>query len=63
MSKGLHSLYKKLLDIALEWDEASSNDIRSILSCVVIYSRPLTVLELSKACQLHQYEEDIETRV
>ncbi|KAK0717606.1 hypothetical protein B0T26DRAFT_300152 [Lasiosphaeria miniovina] len=63
MPKELDSLYKKLLDTALNQDEVSRDDIRRILSCVAICSRPLTVLELSEACHLHQDEEDVETRV
>jgi hypothetical protein len=63
MPKGLHSLYKKLLDTALELNEARRDDIRRILSCVAVCLRPLSVLELSEACQLHRDEEDVETRV
>jgi hypothetical protein len=61
--KGLHSLYKKLLETALEQSETSGDDIRRVLSCVAVSSRPLTVSELSEACQLHQEEKDVETRL
>ncbi|KAK0710162.1 hypothetical protein B0T26DRAFT_596694, partial [Lasiosphaeria miniovina] len=63
MPKELDSLYKKLLDTVLNQDEVSHDDIRRILSCVAVCSRPLTVLELSEACRLHQDEEGAETRV
>lgn len=61
--KGLNALYKALLEAALKQDETGGDDIRRILSCVAISSRPLTVSELSEACQLHQEEEDVETRI
>lgn len=61
--KGLNALYKALLESALKHNKTGGDDIRRILSCVAISSRPLTVSELSEACQLHQEEEDIETRI
>ncbi len=62
MPKGLHSLYKRLLDTALEEEEADNMDlIRRILSFVAVCLRPLSVTELSEACQLYQ-NEDVETR-
>ncbi|KAL5085380.1 hypothetical protein Trisim1_010606 [Trichoderma cf. simile WF8] len=61
MPKGLHSLYKALLETAQEESEAGI--IRSILSLVAVCMQPLNVLELSEACQLFEEEEDIETRV
>jgi hypothetical protein len=61
--KGLTSLYTKLLEAALKNSESIGNDFRHLLSCVVVSSRPLTVLELAEACQLHQEEEDFETRL
>ncbi|KAF3076247.1 hypothetical protein CFAM422_001038 [Trichoderma lentiforme] len=61
MPKGLHSLYKTLLDTAQEKSE--SNILRHILSLVAVCMRPLSVLELSEACQLYEEEADIETRV
>ncbi|KAL6825835.1 hypothetical protein J3E69DRAFT_335140 [Trichoderma sp. SZMC 28015] len=61
MPKGLHSLYKALLEAAQE--ESEADIIRSILSLVAVCMRPLNVLELSEACQLFEEEEDIETRV
>ncbi|KAF4455375.1 Vegetative incompatibility protein HET-E-1 [Fusarium austroafricanum] len=64
MPKGLHSLYKKLLDTAIEYsDPMDGCPIQRILSFVAVCLRPLSVLELSEACQLHQDEEDVETRI
>ncbi|KAH7163709.1 Pfs, NACHT, and ankyrin domain protein [Fusarium sp. MPI-SDFR-AT-0072] len=64
MPKDLHSLYKKLLDTALEHRGlAHQVQVQRILSFVAVCLRPLTVLELSEACQLHQNEEDLETRI
>lgn len=63
MPKGLHALYRKLINVAIEHSEAGGGDIQRLMSCVAICSRPLTVLELSEACQLHQEEEDVETRI
>ncbi|KAM4061089.1 NACHT domain-containing protein [Hirsutella rhossiliensis] len=62
MPKGLHSLYKRLLHTALERDTAKADDVRLILSFVAVCLRPLSVLELSEACQLHMNEDDAETR-
>lgn len=61
--KGLNALYKALLEIALKYDKTGGDDIRRIISCVAISSRPLTVSELSKVYQLHQEEENIKTRI
>jgi DNA polymerase III delta prime subunit len=63
MPSGLHSLYKKLLDTALERQGARPEVICRILSCVVVCLRPLSLLEFSEACQLYQEEEDTETRM
>ncbi|KAH6970504.1 hypothetical protein BKA56DRAFT_678495 [Ilyonectria sp. MPI-CAGE-AT-0026] len=62
MPKGLHSLYKRLLDTALE-QRAGAREVRRILSFVAVCLRPLSVLELSEACQLHLDEEDVQTRI
>jgi proteasome lid subunit RPN8/RPN11 len=59
MPKGLHSLYKKLLNTAQEGSEAGI--IKRILGLVAVCVRPLCVLELSEACQLYE-NEDTETR-
>lgn len=59
--KGLDSLYKTLLETTLEQNDI--DDIRRILSCIAVCLRPLTVSELSEACQLYQEEEDFETRL
>lgn len=61
MPKGLHSLYKTLLETAQK--ESDADIIRQILSLVALCMQPLSVLELSEACQLFEEEEDIETRV
>ncbi|KAL6695141.1 hypothetical protein J3F84DRAFT_39355 [Trichoderma pleuroticola] len=61
MPKGLHSLYKTLLDTAQE--ESGTDILQRILSLVALCTRPLSVLELSEACQLYEDEVDIETRV
>ncbi|KAL7912268.1 hypothetical protein GGI35DRAFT_444828 [Trichoderma velutinum] len=61
MPKGLHSLYKTLLNTAQE--ESGADTVRRILSLIAACMRPLSVLELSEACQLYEEEEDTETRV
>ncbi|KAL6814600.1 hypothetical protein V8C40DRAFT_282940 [Trichoderma camerunense] len=60
MPKGLHSLYTTLLDTAQE--DSGVDTIRRILSLIAVCVRPLSVLELSEACQLYEEEVDIETR-
>ncbi|PVH72154.1 hypothetical protein DL98DRAFT_433760 [Cadophora sp. DSE1049] len=62
MPQGLHSLHKRLLDTALKRKAAKPDDIRRILSCVTVCLRPLSLSELSEACQLHQDEDDDGTR-
>ncbi|KAJ5641398.1 PfsNACHTand Ankyrin domain protein [Penicillium lividum] len=61
--KGLTLLFQQLLDTASKQSEVSGDDIRQLLSYVAISRWPLTVSELSEACQLHQEEEDFETRL
>ncbi|KAK7398584.1 hypothetical protein QQX98_012040 [Neonectria punicea] len=63
MPEGLHSLYKMLLNAAVQQNGAGANVIRRILSFVAVCLRPLSVLELSEACQLHLEEEDVQTRL
>ncbi|OWT42418.1 Pfs, NACHT, and Ankyrin domain protein [Pochonia chlamydosporia 170] len=60
--RGLHSIYERLLDTALE-REGAKDVIRLILGFVAVSLRPLSLLELSEACQLHPDEEDTETRI
>lgn len=60
--EGLDSLYKELLDGALQQKWARADIIRCILISVAFSLRPLSVLELSEVCQLHLDEEDTETR-
>ncbi|KAL7812767.1 hypothetical protein V8C26DRAFT_406512 [Trichoderma gracile] len=62
MPKGLHSLYRRLLDTALA-QSPEPNIIKRILSFVVVALRPLSVDELSTSCELHQDETDMETRL
>lgn len=44
MSKGLHLLYKKLLDAALESNKASADVIRRILAFIAVSLQLLSVL-------------------
>ncbi|KAK4070042.1 hypothetical protein Purlil1_13560 [Purpureocillium lilacinum] len=62
MPKGLHSLYKRLLDTALEQNTAKADEVRLILSLVTVSRRPLSLMELAEVCQLHADEDDAETR-
>lgn len=55
--KGLHSLYKKLLDIARA-ENGDRDTSKRILSLVAVSLRPLGLLELSAAFQLHQNEDE-----
>lgn len=72
MPTELHSLYKKLLDKAVEKEvrnqaalgqKGSASGIKTILSFVAVSKRPLSLLELSEACKLHLEEDDVQTRV
>ncbi|KAH8889903.1 hypothetical protein GQ53DRAFT_794963 [Thozetella sp. PMI_491] len=54
LPKGLHALYEALLDTALQSEGAEENVIQDILSSVAIALRPLSLLELSAACRLHE---------
>ncbi|KAL7894112.1 hypothetical protein HDV64DRAFT_260777 [Trichoderma sp. TUCIM 5745] len=63
MPKGLPSLYKRLLDTTLEQEDSGADMVRRVLSLVAVCKRPLSVLELSEACQIYQEEVDIETRI
>jgi ankyrin repeat protein len=60
MPRGLSSLYQKLLEKAIE-ENGGNHGIRQILSTAAVSLRPLSLLELSSACQLHE-DEDEETR-
>lgn len=62
MPEELHLLYKSLLDKASGQNKNDSKVIRRILSCVAISQRPLSIAELSDACQMYQYEDDLMTR-
>ncbi|KAG9249645.1 uncharacterized protein F5Z01DRAFT_473127 [Emericellopsis atlantica] len=52
---GLQSLYKQLLDAALEQDE-DSDVIKRLLSFVIVARRPFSTRELASACRLYQDE-------
>ncbi|KAK1688656.1 pfs domain-containing protein, partial [Colletotrichum godetiae] len=60
--RGLTYLYKRLLDTALEHN-AGADGLQRILNCVAVCVRPLSVLELSEACELHLDEDDEQTRI
>ncbi|KAF3074318.1 hypothetical protein CFAM422_003727 [Trichoderma lentiforme] len=62
MPKGLTSLYEKLLQTAVE-DEYSDNTVRRILGFITVSFEALSILELADACQLHQDEPDVWTRI
>src|SRR4029077_13153118 len=62
LPRGLHSLYQELLDMALKHGEEDNQTIRQMLSFVAISRRPLSVAELSEACQLY-HDEDEEDRL
>ncbi|KAN0070390.1 hypothetical protein V8E54_011259 [Elaphomyces granulatus] len=62
LPRGLHSLYRELLDTALENGDADNGTIIQMLSFVAVSRRPLSVAELSEACQLY-HDEDEESRV
>ncbi|KAI1172200.1 hypothetical protein F4777DRAFT_582141 [Nemania sp. FL0916] len=59
--QGLHSLYRKLLDTAVTRKGATASNIKRILSLVIACEEPLSLLELSEACELHHMEEDTDT--
>ncbi|KAL7796233.1 hypothetical protein V8C43DRAFT_278617 [Trichoderma afarasin] len=63
MPKGLISLYKSLLKTATEGETSECVAIRRILSFVAISFEALSVRALSEACQLHQDEPDMDTRL
>ena len=62
LPRGLHSLYQELLDTALKHGEEDNQTIIQMLSFVAISRRPLSVAELSEACQLY-HDEDEENRL
>ncbi|KAL6821984.1 hypothetical protein J3E69DRAFT_339720 [Trichoderma sp. SZMC 28015] len=63
MPKGLISLYQNLLKTATEDETSESVAVRRILSFVVVSFEALSVRALSEACQLHQDEPDLDTRL
>ena len=62
LPRGLHSLYQELLDTALKNGDEDNGTIIQMLSFVAVSRRPLSVAELSEACQLY-HDEDEESRV
>ncbi|KAN0077644.1 vegetative incompatibility protein HET-E-1 [Elaphomyces granulatus] len=62
LPRGLHSLYQELLDTALESGDEDNQTIIQMLSFVAVSRRPLSVAELSEACQLY-HDEDEESRL
>ncbi|KAN0077840.1 hypothetical protein V8E54_006144 [Elaphomyces granulatus] len=62
LPRGLHSLYQELLDTALNRGKRDNQIIIQMLSFVAISRRPLSVAELSEACQLY-HDEDKESRL
>ncbi|PKK44948.1 hypothetical protein CI102_8794 [Trichoderma harzianum] len=61
--KGLISLYKSLLKTATEDETSECAATRSNLSFIIVSFDALSVLEISEACQLHQDEPDLDTRL
>ncbi|KAB8228901.1 uncharacterized protein BDW43DRAFT_315402 [Aspergillus alliaceus] len=63
LPRGLHALYQRLLETAVA--TSSENDkpiIMDLVSFVAIAQRPLTISELSEACQLY-LDEDEDSRL
>jgi hypothetical protein len=62
LPKGLDSLYTNLFESLLKSSEEDMNSYQRILGFIAAAKRPMTLLELSEACQLDT-EEDEKTRV
>lgn len=66
MPSGLHALFEALLHSAIQLEKETRRDekdvIKRILGFVSVSQRPLSMLELSEACHLHEKEE-LDTRV
>jgi hypothetical protein len=64
LPRGLHSLYKVLLDTALDYEQEQGEEgketIKRILSFVTVAQRPLSLRELSITCRLHEDQEQAE---
>ncbi|EED16472.1 ankyrin, putative [Talaromyces stipitatus ATCC 10500] len=56
LPQGLHSLYARLLETALDADKDGFNTILRILAVVGTSRRPLSLPELSIACRLYEEE-------
>ena len=57
---GLHSIYQRQLDQALQEPGSDRDDIIRILSLVMVACEPLSLAQLCIACQLHDDEDDEE---
>ncbi|KAL3456597.1 hypothetical protein BJX64DRAFT_293931 [Aspergillus heterothallicus] len=62
LPRGLHSLYRALLDTALTHDSTDNQTILRMMSVMACSQRPLSVAELSMACNLYP-DEDEESRL
>ncbi|KAF7167251.1 hypothetical protein CNMCM5623_000613 [Aspergillus felis] len=62
LPSGLSSMYKKMLDMAVEDRREDKSTIIQLLTVIVIARRPLTLLELAEACNLYEAD-DPEDRV
>ncbi|KAF3399519.1 hypothetical protein DPV78_006382 [Talaromyces pinophilus] len=58
LPQGLHSLYAKLLGMALEADEDSFDTVSRILAVVATSRRPLSVGDLAIACKFYEDEDN-----
>ncbi|KAH7007611.1 hypothetical protein EDB80DRAFT_718896 [Ilyonectria destructans] len=62
LPEGLSAQYSRILSGLLAPDEDDADTVKRILGFVAVSLRPLTLLELSDACQLH-LDQDEETRM
>ncbi|KAL4935838.1 hypothetical protein BDV06DRAFT_118514 [Aspergillus oleicola] len=58
MPRGLHSLYRNLLDTAITHSGEDSKMVLQMMSVVAISQQPLSVAELSVACNLYPNEDE-----
>lgn len=63
MPQKLPLLYKSLLDKAHQHNRSNGDVVRRILGVVAISVRPMSISELSRACQLYEDEPDEDTRI
>ncbi|KAF7122890.1 hypothetical protein CNMCM5793_001000 [Aspergillus hiratsukae] len=62
LPSGLSSMYRKMLDMAVEDRQEDRSTIIQLLTIIVIARRPLTLLELAEACNLYDAD-DPEDRI